>query len=465
MEMTGAEVLAKLRELNPELAEALSQEHDLSMFNESMTLVCEQSQGTVITESGAILFPEDAPEGEFTYDEAAHNTAVKELAARYEFKESPAKLNIPMKRHEMYESIEENGSEPFYVVFEMPSGHSRRLSEDTIKRNDAKPKKSDRHRIWPKEVMWSFAEQIRQRNPVGYAGHATIFDFSTIPENIPIQWETAVKAIRKSDGVGVTLARGYVYEHGSNRKYIRTGAINSASVFAVGDSEIDDTDKRNPVVRIKSAALISFDLVRKNTHGIPGTRQVAGMSGGNLTQQESAMEFTAEVLAILAGLTSEQLQETNPALFHELTSRQSGNDSEAVTRLVEQVTKLQTRNVGHQFDAERAQKAAEVLGCTTEQLPGRVAEFRDANDALVSEAITSCVSKLKSETLKNRITKQLRESGITDPTVVKSKFEELVALHVEIGKEVAAENGLGAVSGTESESQGGGDYVAEWLTA
>lgn len=458
--MNAKNFLAKLKEMNPELAAMAEAELDSVELAESMTLHCEQGDG--FTESSSPFLFEENPEltesGELVFNESA-NTVVKALAEKYTFNERPNKLNISEERHKMYESIEREGQKPMYVIFEMPSGHSRRLSEDTVNRNDKDPKKPDRHRFWPEQVMWSFAEQIRKRNPVGYMGHATMFDFSTIPENIPVQWETAVKATRKSDKRGVTLARGYIYDNGMNRAHIRTGAINSASVFAIGNSKIDDSDETNPVVRIESAALISFDLVRKNTHGLPGTRMVAGME---ITSKESAM-FTAEQIALIAGLTAEQLKEHNPALYHKLMELAAAGNATGNPELIEQVSRLQTENVELRFNSECARKASEVLGCKVQDLPASVQAVREAQTDRVETAIEACVGKLKSEKVRALIGKQLRESGITDPSQVESKYKELVAVHVEITKEFTGESNLD-LTYSESPAGGGDDpYLADWM--
>lgn len=412
-----------------------------NMLNEqSHRLDCEQI--SPVFDSESLMF-EDA--------EAVKpvSTVAQELADKYTFHERASKLNIPAERHKAYAGIEREGSEPFYTVFEMPSGFSRRLAEDSIRKPNAAPKKALRNRWWPAEVIHNIAEQIRARRPVGYMGHADMFTFGQLPENIPVQWETAIKATRKSDGVAVTLARGYVYNNGMNREYVKTGAIESASVFTVGSNEVDTTDKGdkdNPVIHVKSAALISFDFVRKGTHGIPGTRMVA-----NQSYKEDAAMTIAELIAALTeqGFNAEMLRKYFPEVAAEL----AGSDMTADYRkLAGEYREAVTENVALTRNAVLAESAAKALSCEVSELPEKVSTLSEQVANVVKNQIVAVCEVIKHAGLKKAVLSDLNREGITDAADVQPKFAEIMEKYRDLGLEIANENNLGSLEGENMSS-------------
>lgn len=402
-------------------------------------LACEQTEPIFDTEAMMFEMVDDTSEKVKT----ASDIGAK-LAERFTFLERASRLNISADRHKGYEDIEKEGSQPLYTVFEMPSGYSRRLHEDSIRKPDAIPKKSLRSRWWPPEVIHNFAEQIRARRPVGYMGHADMFTFGMLPENIPIQWETAVKARRKSDGVAVTLARGYVYDNGMNREYIKTGAIESASVFTVGTNEVDTTDKgdkNNPVIHVKSGALISFDLVRKGTHGIPGTRMVA-----NQSYKEEAVMTIAEIIAALVEhkFNAEMLKK----YFPEIAAEVAGADVTAdYIKLANEFREAVRENVALTRNAEIADSAAKTLHCEVSELPKKVDVLSEQVANVVKNQIVAVCEGVKHEGLKKHVLADLEREGITDASDVKPKFAEIMEKYRDLVSEIANENSLGSLEG------------------
>ena len=408
-----------------------------AMLSVTESLSCEQSEPAPF-DSEAVMFEMD---GEVA---KAKSEIATKLAEKYTFNEQASRLNISTERHKSYEGIEKEGQSPLYTVFEMPSGYSRRLAEESINKPDKAPKKALRNRYWPSEVIHDFAEQIRARRPVGYMGHADMFTFGQLPENIPVQWETAIKATRKSDGVAVTLARGYVFDTAMNREYIKMGAIESASVFTVGSNELDTTDKgdkNNPVVHVKSSALISFDFVRKGTHGIPGTRMVANQS----IKEEAAMTI-AEIIAALE--THKFNAEMLKKYFPEIAAEIAGSDMTAdYAKLAGEFRESVKENVELTQHAANAESAAKTLNCEVSELPGKVSSLSEQVANVVKHQITAVCEVIKHAGLKKAVLSDLNREGITDAADVQPKFAEIMEKYRDLGLEIANENNLGSLEG------------------
>lgn len=347
-----------------------------------------------------------------------------EALKNYELLEEGSHLNVPKDFLKKVESIGDES--PMFVVWEMPSGYSRFLTEEAIE-GDRKPSKKNRNRFWPEEVMWGFAEQIRRRRPIGRNGHANIFSIGTIPEHIPVQWVSAVKARRKRDGLGVTLARAYVYPHGNTRDYIKTDAINSASVYTIGKGEYGTTeDSKNEdekVWIVESAQLISFDLVPKNLHGVPGTKLVA--------KEAATMPkgLTAEHLALLAEITPEQLREARPDLVESFRG-ESSQPSEELTAITQKHSKLAVEVAKLKLPSQIATEAAEMLGCEVGEVLSELNRLKTAHDANIETALKSVIGKINgTDALKTYVREQLEAKASTFRTVeeVNTAAEQIVA--------------------------------------
>lgn len=445
----GSVLLDKLDVLNPELAQELR------------TVLGEDA---VNTESAELL-AESIPSHEFLaemFNEDAEpiSETVKDFSERYKFIDSPKFLNIPPQRNLAFEAIEKDGQQPMYVVWQIPEGYSRYLTQDSIARPDGKPKTENRNRWWPKEVIHSFAEQINERKPVGYMGHADFFTMSQLPDNVPVIWERAVRAIRKEDNKAVTLVRGYIYDFGMNRAYIKTQAINSASVFTVGRIEDDSTDKGtkdNPVLHVKEAQLISFDLVRKYNHGLPGTRLVADMEqpvADKATQsnvKESKSMLTPEQREAIANCTLEQLSELNPNLVAQLESVTHA-DNTLIETLRANLTKSVKECIGYERFAVAVKQMADHLNCETSEVNARVCEMFDSHRAGILEAIDLHCGNIKTQALRENVSKRLKELKFVKASDVKAAYDsEISAMH-DLTKVLAEENKLGAVTGNEHET-------------
>lgn len=448
------QLIDRIEEFKPELAEYVRDYlGDGVEFAESGEFICENI--AAVGTAAAQLFNESL---EAT---AQGDKVANELLEKYDFIDKPTGLNIPLARDEIYRGIEREGQEPLYVVWEMPSGYSRFVSKDAFDRPDAIPKKESRHRFWPGEVIHSLAEQINKRRPVGYLGHANFFSMSQLPTNIPVQWERAVRAKRKRDGREVNLVRGYIYDNEMNRAHIKTGAIDSASVHTVGEHEMDTTDKgteENPVVHVKSAALISFDLVRKHHHGIPGTKMVA-----NITHKEQSVR-TPEERAAIASATVEELRQLNPDAIAALENAQPTDAA-----LVEQLRSNHRTAVQDALKNERfagfVAQIAESFQCKPEETLTKVEELKALYDAAIDEAIDVHCSTIKSEALRGNIKKRLTDRAFKVMKDVKTAFDQEISAMHDMSKLLAEEHKLGAVSGNEHSAPAGDSLVSsEWAT-
>lgn len=453
----GSVLIQRIEAISPELAQELRDylgedvaQSEASEFDLAESVPAGSSVATLFTEIGG----EDA-DSEITCE--ATDDAGARLLERYDFIDRASGLNIPSSRHDIYTGVEREGQDPYYVVWEMPSGYSRFLSQDAIERPDATPKKENRHRYWPGEVIHSLAEQINKRRPVGYLGHADFFSMSQLPENIPVQWERAVRAKRKSDGVDVTLARGYVYDNGMNRVHLKTGAIDSASVFTVGTNELDTTDKGtedHPVVHVKSAALISFDFVRKHNHGIPRTKMVQ-----DLPHKEQSVR-TAEERAAIASASVEEIRSLNPDAVAALETAQPNNAALEEARAYHRTAVSEA--LANSRAAATVAQLAERLGCEANDLFAQVEGLFVFQQSAISEAITVHVSTLKGEALRETIRTRLTERKFAKPSDVKTAFDaEISAMH-DISKQMASENSIGAVSGNDVTPSGENLVSSEW---
>lgn len=396
---------------------------------ESMQFECAQSLAAA--ESGAVLFTDVSVEG---IECEAATDAAKRLAEKYTFLERASLLNIPEARDAVYTGLEQEGSKPLYILFEMPGGFSKVLAEKTIKSPDAKPTKEERNRFWPDEVIHDFAEQIRKRRPVGYMGHADMWTFTQLPENIPVQWETAIKAKRKSDGQAVTLARGYAFDYGMNRAYLTAGAIDSASVNTVGSHEMDTTDEKHPFVRVKSAALISFDLVRKHLHGIPGTRRVENI----ITQTEaSAMELSAEQKLFVAELDAETVRKYNPDLVQAFSVKTDAPVE--ITEMSRTIRELTTDNVALSRRASVAEQVAQKLNTDPDKVVAAVEALLSASTTIIESAVNAVASRIKAEGLRKAVVADLTAMKLISVEAIESEFVKVMDKYRGLANEMAME--------------------------
>lgn len=172
---------------------------------------------------------------------------------------------------------------PFFITASIRGGFSRYLTLESIKSGIVdKP-----NRFWPNEVIWDFAEQINTRQPVGYMGHDAIFNMHELPKEIPIIWLSAAKGVDLKTNTAITLAKGYVYANSNLRQHFLTGAVDSFSVFTVGDGEWKEEADGSEVLHMTEAQLLSFDPVRKGTEGILGTKVVSiEKEAASLTDEE-----------------------------------------------------------------------------------------------------------------------------------------------------------------------------------
>ena len=350
----------------------------------------------------------------------------EEALEKYELLESASKLNVPA---DFKKKVAKTGdTEAMYVVWEMPSGYSRMLSEEAVK-GDKAPSKKNRNRFWSEDIMWGFAEQIRKRRPVGYNGHANFLEFGSVPDQIPVIWVAAVKARRKSDKRGVTLARAYVYPHGNTRDYITTDAIDSASVYTVGKGEYGTTeDSKNEddkVWVVLSAELVSFDLVRKGLHGVPKTKLVAKEA-----ISVNDKDITAEHIALLQDMNVENLTKLRPDLVEAIRGV-TADASEELKTARANCLEASTETAKLQLPARLALEAADLLGCEVTGILEGISILKAAHAANIDLAVETVLAKVNGgDNLKKYVKEQLAAKASTFSTVedVHKAAEEAIAV-------------------------------------
>lgn len=372
------------------------------------------------------------------------------VLAEYTLLEPANLFDVPK---EFMEKVAKIGDEsPMFVTWAMPSGFSRYMEPESVG-NENEPKTP--HRYWPEEVIHNFAEQIRERSRVGYGGHAGMFDYNSIPENIPVLWVSAVKARRKSDNRGVTLAHGYVTRQGNFRENLTLGIIDSASVSSVGTTKRKTREEDNKEYdEVQSgAALLSFDLVRKDTHGVPNTRLVA-----SLAQEEPFMEFTPEQKELISKLTSEQLAAFNPTLVESIRGEESGEASRAYRTRIDE---LVAENIAASRDTQLVLRLSETFGVEKSKLEETANNIISSNRQVIEHAAELAVKDLKKPELREQVKQAILDRKPTSPAQVDEFFKSEMSKLQGMIELMAGERGIGHVPATSR--SGGNGVIASFL--
>lgn len=375
------------------------------------------------------------------------------VLAEYTLVDTPNALDIPK---EFADRVEKAGDDnPMYVTWAMPSGYSRYMMPESVG-NDNDP--SVPNRFWSEEVIYDFAEQIKSRGGVaGYGGHANVLTQDSIPENIPVYWIAAAKARRKSDNRAVALVRGYVTRQGNYRENITLGIIDSASVSTIGTTKRKTREDGADYEEVqKGAALLSFDLVRKDTHGIPGTRLVA-----NLASEESSMEISTEIKKFLSELTREQLADFNPGLVESIRDEKPATDT---TQYQSRIKELVTENIDLHTGNAIAERLAELCGVERTQLVETVNNLLSTQATLVEQAIDVAVGKIKNDKLKAQIKESVAKQNPATPTDAQQLVQSELAKVQGMIEMLANEHDFNSVLSTEQSGKTGNKVLASFLT-
>lgn len=398
---------------------------------------------------------------------------IDHVSRDYELLASPALLDIPA---DYAAKVAEIGDEdPMYIVMAMPSGPSRYLDVESVG-NEDDPKEP--HRFYPEEVMKQFAADIRANRPPGFAGHETWLSDGSLPENVPVHWVTAAESRRRKDGRYVTLARGYVTRQGNFREQIKLGIIDSASINAVGKVEMrkwtgtlesGDADNSNAeehyVQWVTEARLLSFDLVKQNMHGVPGTKLVA-----NIKERQGMdwKDLTPEQQKFVTEMTEAIVKEGNPALFQKLSAAQASNSNTAnntlVDDLTERCTRLQREKVDLAATSAVAEKTAKVLGVEINDLVERATELATVSADMVAERVKTLCASVKNAHWQKLLTAYFTENKPKTVADAEKMFNQKVAEYRAVVGGSAESLGLGETASTDrSNFNETGGLTPNWL--
>lgn len=373
------------------------------------------------------------------------SSLISKLQESFTFKE-------PKKLLEIGGSFDENlkklgDSKPMFITAKINSGFSRFLTLESV----LKQKVEEPNRFWPKEVIWSMAEQIRKRQIPGYNGHDAAMDMSTIPADIPIIWLTAIKAVDKATEQGVTLVRGYVLPTSKMRDYLNAGVVDSFSVFTLADGEWKESeDGKSAIFEVSKAAILSFDPVRKGTEGILGTK---------ILTTESANAVDPELLKLIASLNLTQLEQANPALLHQIQeAAKVGNNNRQTTsndefeRLVTKHQQTLIEMADHAVNSALVRKLCETFKVENgiklvEYLTGKK-ELWETSLITFAEAE---VAKTKYKTIRENVLKstkaKIASGELTSPKAITESITSEITSLTALITEMAKKDGIGINSG------------------
>lgn len=150
-----------------------------------------------------------------------------------------------------------------------------------IRRDDPKPfyftlpvmkvgATSRNKRLYPREVVEDMRQQIKEKKPVGDAGHLRDEDRPYTWQPSPVRWLNA-----EIDDNGLLWARGYALPEfpkmlGHLRTAINANALQGTSIYGSGTGEMMD----NGVVHITKVNLESIDLAHPDRIGVPDAATV-----------------------------------------------------------------------------------------------------------------------------------------------------------------------------------------------
>ncbi|MFA5714219.1 MAG: hypothetical protein WC998_00580 [Candidatus Paceibacterota bacterium] len=338
-------------------------------------------QETLVGESGELL--------QESFD--ATSTLSESIKENFDILEDQGFYTVP---EDFLHKVADIGDEsPMFVTCAMYSGFSRRGEPEDVG-HDNDPKHP--HRFWHENIIFDFAEQIRVRRIPGFAGHEGFLSGGEIPENIPIMWVTAIKARRKEDGRGLNLVRGYVTKHGNTREQIKLGLIDSASISAVGNQKIKEReeDKVKYVEVQPGAKILSFDLVRKDQHGVPGTKLVASISN---------------------------VEETMESKFEELEKK---------------LTELALKNTELQKFQDMVESLVKKLGCTPETLVERVTNICAMHETVIKSAIEEATKGIQNATFRERVKNELLSKKFVEVSEVKVAADASISEMMSLVKDI-----------------------------
>jgi hypothetical protein len=377
--------------------------------------------------------------GDLIGEAVAYETSIPELKTefgKYTLLDSPETMMIPDSFKAMIAEI--GDTKPMFVTVAVPIGLSRSLGPD--------PNVDTPHRRWPEHVMDTLAESIRQSPLPGHRGHQQDLNVVADPA---VLWVAAGKG-ETLTGEKAILARGYVYDANNNRHFIKTGSFNSVSPLAMSRVKPEMEDDK-PVMLVEQANWLSLDFVRKNTEGIRGAAIV--------TMEGADMKLTPEQVKLISELSKTDLEQYNPVLVAELGKSSTSNtrDDTALKGMTDRVQELTRENATLMVENATLTGIAQILGCESKDLPGKIAELQALKASATQIAMAGEIAKIGSTALRNVVEKRLKD-------VKFSSTEEAVAAVV---SEVAAANeyiasmsgGFGAVNATGNTGGSGGSGV------
>jgi len=345
----------------------------------------------------------------------------------------PERLDIPQS---FVDTVQEMGDDkPMFATYVVPMGFSRKLGVSEAAETDEK------HRYWSEATIDRLIEKIRQEQLPGNKGHASESTMQELPDPATL-WVSAAKAEHAASGLKAAVIRGYVYDDGNNRMYVKTGAFRNVSPMAMVE-QAPEVIEEHAVWHVTKSNPLSVDFVRQGTEGLRGAAQLSSEGAGMLTPEQ---------LKLLAGLTLADLSEYRKDLVAEVAATKSDTkpDATLITEIGE-VTKQATANL---YDATVARETAKKLGCEVADLPRLATEFQSLNQSTISTAFEAALVGIENEKVREVVRTQLKDATFESPDDVKTAVESAMTFAKSVLVALGDDGKLGGVDENAQREKG-----------